>query len=146
MNIDLFIERLQTLQNSISISTPHPVSVKRSYWGAPSTALGDIPAFINTLSDTDRALGMGARKEGRIRVTVQLLVARGTTEDERSSRIATSFWFATKQAFDNDRTIGGTVLFSTLQGASTTVPVLLQHGGQAYIGFDAFLDALVITQ
>jgi len=146
MNIDQFIANLQTLQNSINIVAPHPTSVKRSYWGAPSAAISDMPAFINTLSDTERALGMGTRMEGRVRVTVQLLVARATTEDERSSRLATSLWFAAKQAFDNDRTIGGTVLFSTLQGASTTVPVLLQHGGQAYIGFDAYLDAMVITQ
>jgi len=71
---------------------------------------------------------------------MQLFAARVTPEDERSSRIATSFWTAAKDVFDANTSIGGTVQFSTLRGASPTVPVLLQHGGQAYIGFDAFLE------
>lgn len=140
MNFDLFIDRLNTLQRSIGITLPVVMTVKRTYWGGPSGAISDLPAVINTLAEPDRSLGMGARREARYRVTVQLLVARATPEDERSSRIATAFWFAAKTAFDADRTIGGTVTHSILQGANPTVPVLLQHGGQAYIGFDALLD------
>lgn len=140
MNIDLFIERLSVIQQAISIASPVTLTVKRSYWGGPVGAIGDLPAIINTLAEPDRTLGMGVRREARYRVTVQLLAARATPEDMRSSRIATAFWFAAKAAFDADRTIGGTVTHAALQGANPTVPVLLQHAGQAYIGFDAVLD------
>lgn len=140
MNFDLFIDRLNALQRSISIMSPVAMTVKRTYWGAPSGAISDLPAVINTLSEPERTLGMGARREARYRVVVQILVARATPEDERSSRIATAFWFAAKAAFDADRTIGGTVMHAILQGANPTVPVLLQHGGQAYVGLDAVLE------
>lgn len=143
MNLDLFLDRLNTMQRSISITTPVVMTVKRIYWGAPSGAISELPAIINTLSETERTLGMGARKESRYRVSVQMLVARATPEDDRNNRLATNFWFAAKHAFDADRTIGGTVTFATLLGANPTVPLLLQHGGQAYIGFDAFLDIQV---
>lgn len=145
MNIELFIDRLHALQRTIAIATPDAQVVKRCYWGAPSTALVDLPAIINTMTEMERTLGMGMRKESAYRITVQMLVARATPEDERSSRLATAFWFAAKNAFDNDRTIGGTVLISTLQGANPTVPVLLQHNGQAYVGVDAYLDIITIT-
>jgi len=145
MNIELFIDRLQALQRTISIVSPVALSVKRCYWGAPAASIGDFPAIINTLTEMERSLGMGVRKENDYRVAVQLLAARATPEDERSSRIATALWFAAKEAFDADRTIGGTVLHSALQGANPTVPVLLQHGGQAYIGFDAYLTVKTIT-
>ena len=140
MNFDLFIDRLNSLQRSISISSPVSMVVKRTYWGAPAGAISDLPAIINTLSEPERSLGMGARRESMYRVAVQILVARATPEDERSSRIATAFWFAAKAVFDADRTIGSTVTHAILQGANPTVPVLLQHGGQAYIGVDALLD------
>jgi len=139
LNFDLFLDRLFTLQRSITITSPVNLTVRRAYWGAPSENITDLPCFINTLSETERVLGMGTRREEQIRINMQLLAARARPEDERSSRIASAFWFAAKNVFDADTTIGGSVVFSTLQGANPTVPVLLQHSNTAYIGFDAVL-------
>lgn len=139
MNFDTFWTRLKALEEGIAITSPVALTVKRGYWGAPPSALPDLPCVINSLSETERALGFGSRDQS-LRINVQLLAAKATVEDERSSRIATAFWFAAKDAFDEDLTIGGTVSLSSLRGADPTVPVILTHAGQAYIGFNAFLD------
>ena len=140
MNFDAFLDKLILLEKTISIASPITSTVKRVYFGAPANAITDLPCIINALAEPDRTLGMASRREEKYRINVQLLVARATPEDERSSRIALSFWIAAKDVFDADKTIGGTVMFSTLRGANPTVPVILQHGGQAYIGFDGFLE------
>ena len=139
MNFTTFLANLNAIQNAIAITTPVALTVKRSYFGPPSSAMPDLPCIVNTLSETDRALGLGARDQ-RLRITVQLLAARATVEDTQSSLIATRFWFAAKDAFDADLTIGGAVSLSSLQGADPTVPVILNHGGQAFIGFNAVLE------
>ena len=140
MNFDAFLDKLILLEKTISIASPITSTVKRVYFGAPANAITDLPCIINALAEPDRTLGMGSRCEEKYRINVQLLVARATPEDERSSRIATAFWFSAKDVFDADKTIGDTVMFSTLRGANPTVPVILQHGGMAYIGFDGFLE------
>ena len=139
MNFDTFWSKLETLEKGIKITSPATLQVKRAYWGAPPQAITDLPCVINALSEPDRVLGFGTRDQA-LQVQVQLLVARATVEDTRSSLNATAFWFAAKDAFDADITLGGTVVFSTLKGGTPTVPVILQHGGQAYIGFDAVLQ------
>lgn len=145
MNFAAFLTRLQALQASIAITAPVALSVRRSYWGAPAGDISDLPAVINVLSEPERALGMGGRREAQYRIGVQLLAARATPDDERHSRIATEFWFAAKERFDADPTLQGTVTWAVLQGGNPTVPVILQHGGQAYIGFDAQLMVHVIS-
>lgn len=114
-------------------------TVKRAYWGAPPTTMKDLPCVINALSETGRVLEFGSRDQ-IIRVNVQLLAAKARVEDTRSAEIATSFWFAAKDAFDADYNLSGAVSFMTLRGSDPTVPVILQHAGQAYIGFNGYLD------
>ena len=140
MNFDLFLDKLIALEKTISITSPVALQVRRAYFGAPADAITDLPCVINALAEPERTLGMGSRREEKYRINVQLLVARATPEDERSSRIAAAFWFSAKNVFDADPSIGSTVTFSTLRGANPTVPVILQHGGQVYIGFDGFLE------
>lgn len=140
MNFDAFLDNLIALEKTISINSPVTAKVKRAYFGAPADAITDLPCIINALAEPERTLGMGNRRAEKYRINIQLLAARATMEDERSSRIAAAFWFAAKNVFDADPSIGGTVMFSTLRGANPTVPVLLQHGGQAYIGFDGLLE------
>ena len=140
MNFDLFLDKLIALEKTISITSPVALQVRRAYFGAPADAITDLPCVINALAEPERTLGMAGRREEKYRINVQLLAARATSEDERSSRIAAAFWFSAKGVFDVDTTIGGTVMFSTLRGANPTVPVLLQHSGMAYIGFDGFLE------
>lgn len=139
MDFSQFWTKLQALEKQIAITSPAKPSVKAAYWGAPPKSVADLPCIINALSEPDRVLGFGSRDQ-RITITVQMLVARATTEDAQSSLLATAFWFAAKDAFDADYTIGNTVPMSTLRGADPTVPVLLFHAGQAYIGFSAVLD------
>lgn len=142
MNFAAFWNALRTLQNSIAIVTPVTMKVKRSYWGAPSSMMTDLPAIINAMTDANRMLGLGVRRQERYQITVQLLAGLATPEDERTAHIATEFWFAAKDRFDADPTLGGVVVQATLQGATPTVPVVLTHGGKGYIGFDALLDIL----
>lgn len=139
MNFTAFWTKLEALQKTVAITSPATLQVKRAYWGAPPDQITDLPCIINAMSESDRVLGFGSRDQ-KLRINIQLLAARTQVEDQRSSLIATSFWFAAKDAFDGDITIGKTVSFSTLRGADPTVPVLLQHGGQIYIGFNAVLD------
>ncbi|MDD5502583.1 MAG: hypothetical protein PHH26_03865 [Candidatus Thermoplasmatota archaeon] len=139
MNFNTFWAKLAALEKKIQITSPVKLVVKNAYWGAPPQALSALPIIINALSETERTLGFGSRDQ-RLRLSVQLLAARATVEDERSSQIATAFWFAAKDVFDQDTTIGSTVSFSTLRGGEPTVPVILTHAGQAYIGFNAFLE------
>jgi hypothetical protein len=61
-------------------------------------------------------------------------------EDTQSAAIATAMWFAMKDAFDKDTSIGGSVAWSTLRGGEPTVPVIFEHAGEAYIGVSAVLD------
>lgn len=140
MEFNTFWTALQNLQKSIAITSPVKTQVKAAYWGAPaSKAIVDLPCIINALAETDRTLGFGSRDQ-KMRINVQLMAAKATVEDDRSSVIATALWFAAKDAFDANYTLGGNVSFATLQGADPTVPVLLAHGGQAYIGFNAILE------
>lgn len=139
MNFNAFWSKLAALEKEIQITSPVKLAVANTYWGAPPKALSALPAVINALSETERTLGFGSRDQ-RLRISVQLLAARATVEDERSSQIATALWFAAKDAFDGDTTIGGTVSLSTLRGGDPTVPVILTHAGQAYIGFNAYLE------
>ena len=117
-------------------------TVIRAFWGGPPEAIKDLPCVINALSEPGRVLEFGSRDQV-MRVSVQLLAAKARVEDTRSAEIATAFWFAAKDAFDGDYNLTGTVSFMTLRGADPTVPVILQHGGQAYIGFNAYLDIQV---
>lgn len=139
MNFSNFKDELHKLQKSISISTPVSQQVQEAHWGAVPKSVTGMPIFINNLTETGRQLGFGQRTTD-IRVNMQLFVATSRTEEERASEIATNFWFAAKDVFDGDTTINDTVCFSVLQGADPTVPVLFEHGGQAYIGFNAFLN------
>lgn len=141
MNFDTFWTNLSTLEKGIKITSPATLQVKSAHWGAPPQALGDLPCIINALSEPERVLGFGSREQ-TLQINVQLMVAKAETEMTRTSKTATAFWFAAKDAFDADSTIGGTVSLSTLKGASPTVPVILQHGGLAYIGFNAILEVL----
>lgn len=140
MNFDAFLTALNNIQRSIAITSPVSQTIRRTHWGPPAGTVNELPCIINIMSETDRTLGMARRRESVYRISVQALIARATPEDERSGRIATAFWFAAKTAFDSDSTIGGTVTHARLVGAHPTVPVILQHAGQAYIGFDATLE------
>lgn len=139
MNFATFWSKLEALEKTISVTSPTTVSVKRAYWGAPGEAVSDLPCVINALAEPERTLGFGSRDQ-LLRINVQILVARATVEDSRSSMTATALWFEAKDVFDRDVTIGGTVPWSTLRGANPTVPVLLSHAGQVYIGVNAYLD------
>ncbi|GEM_PF-4364503 len=139
MNFDTFLTKLSSLQKSISITSPTSQSVERVHWGAPPGTISDLPCVVNALTESERTLGFGSRDQN-FQINVQLWVARARVEDDRSGKIATAFWFAAKDAFDEDPTIDGSVSFSTLRGAVPTVPVILSHGGQAYVGFNAMLD------
>ena len=138
MNFDTFLTKLTALEKSIKITSPVTTQVKRVYWGAPPQSLADLPCVVNALTESDRTLGFGSRDQG-LAVNVQCMVAKARVEDERSARIATAMWYAAKDAFDRDTTIDGSVAFSTLRGGSPTVPVILAHAGEAYIGFSAVL-------
>lgn len=140
MEFNAFWTALQSLEKSISIKSPIRTRVKAAYWGAPSSkAIVDLPCVINTMSEPGRILGFGSRDQD-LRISVQLLAAKATVENDRSSVIATALWFAAKDVFDHDYTLGGNVSFTTLQGADQTVPVILGHAGQVYIGFNAVLE------
>jgi len=139
MTFTTFWAALEALEKTIAITTPVARTVKRAYWGAPATALPDLPCCINTLSEAERVLGFGSREQ-LVKVHIQLAVAKGQADDTQSPAIATALWFAMKDAFDRSTTIGGTVAWSTLRGGEPTVPVVLEHAGQAYIGVSAVLD------
>jgi hypothetical protein len=139
MNFTNFWTKLEALEKTIAITSPVTLTVKKAHWGTPGQSITDLPVIVNTMSEPDRILGFGSRDQ-RLRIGIQCLVARTPVEDERSSTIATALWYAAKDKFDKDITITGTVSFSTLKGGDPTVPVLLQHGGQAYIGFNAVLE------
>ncbi len=139
MNFTTFWTALETLEKSIKITSPVSLQIKRAYWGGPAKSITDLPCVINALSEADRVLGFGGRDQ-RLRINVQLLAAKATIEDERSSLIATAFWYAAKDAFDRDNKIGSTASFSTLRGSDPTVPVILTHAGDHFIGFNAYLD------
>ncbi len=139
MNFTTFRTNLETLEKTIAITSPVAMQVKKAYWGAPQQEIADLPCVINALAEPERTIGFGSRDQ-RLRVNVQLMVARATVENERSSLIATAFWFAAKDAFDKDITFSGAVSLSVLRGADPTVPVILTHGGQSYIGFNAVLE------
>ncbi len=144
MNFSTFKTKLDALQKTIAITSPVSVAVKRVYWGAPAGSVMELPCIFNALTEPDRTLGFGSREQGP-RITVQCLVQKATIEDEAASLRATALWYAAKDKFDKDYTIGGTVSFATLKGGNPTVPVILTHAGEAYIGFDAVLEILDVT-
>ena len=141
MNFNTFWTNLQALEKTIAITAPVAKTVKVAYWGAPPQTLNDLPCIINAMAEPERTLGFGSREQ-RLRINVQLMVEKATVEDQRNSLIATAVWFAAKDVFDRDTTIGGAVSFSTLRGADPTVPVILTHAGIAYFGFNAYLDIM----
>jgi len=141
-----FWKALQNLEKSISIDSPTKISIKRAYWGAPQNELNELPCAINVMSEPDRSVGFGGGRNQKLQIHIHVAVAKASVENEHSSMTTTALWFAAKDAFDRDRTIGGTVSLSLLRGGGSNVapqpvaPVILQHGGQAYIGFSAVLD------
>lgn len=140
MDFSTFKTKLETLEKSIAITTP-ATTIKRTYWGAPAGSVMELPCIFNALTEADRVLVYGSREQS-LMITVQCLVQKATVEDAAAGLRATAFWYAAKDAFDKDHTIGGTVSFATLKGGKPTVPVILTHAGEAYIGFDAVLEIL----
>jgi hypothetical protein len=139
VNFTTFKTNLETLQKTIAITTPATAKIQRVYWGAPGGSVTELPCIFNALVEPDRTLGFGSREQG-LRVSVQCLVQKATVEDEAAGLRATALWFAAKDAFDADYNLSGAVSFCTLKGGNPTVPVILQHAGEAYIGFDAVLE------
>ncbi len=141
MTFTSFWTALAALEKSIAITSPATKQVKAAYWGGPSQSFGvsDLPCVINSMAEPDRAIGFGSRDQ-QLRINIQLLAAQATVDDPQASLIATAFWFAAKDVFDADLTIGGTVSLSVLNGGDPTVPVILQSDGQSYIGFNAVLE------
>lgn len=146
MNFTTFWTAIETLEKSIAITGPVPMQVKRAFWGAPSQDINDLPCFINAMSEPERSLGFGNQRNQRVRISIQLLVSKSPVDNAQSSLLATAFWYAAKNAFDRDRKIGDTVALSTFRGEEPTVPVLLQHGGHQYIGFNAVLEIHDVEQ
>jgi hypothetical protein len=136
-----FWTRLKALEKTIQVTSPYSAQVQDAFWGGPpqSTDVVDLPCVINSMTESGRDLGFGARDQD-LRISIQLLAAKIGIEDDRSGLLATAFWFAAKDAFDADQTIGSTVSLSVLRGGDPTVPVVLQHGGVGYIGFNAVLE------
>ncbi len=136
-----FWKALSDLQKSVEIYRPAKVKVKEAYWGAPPQQLiaSDLPCFINSMSMPERVLGFGARQQS-IRIHMQLLVARATVEDAKSSLIATALWFKMLDVFDKNLTIDGKTSLTNLRGDEPTVPVRLVSAGESYIGISAVLD------
>lgn len=141
MKFKHFWKELADLQKSVEIFRPEKIKVKAAYWGAPPQQLipSDLPCFINSMSMPDRILGFGARQQ-TMRIHMQLLVARATVEDPKSSLIATALWFKMLDVFDSNLTIGGTASITRLRGDEPTVPVRLVNAGESYIGLSAVLD------
>lgn len=139
MNFTSFQGKLEILQKTIAITSPAAATVKRVYWGAPAGSVLELPCIFNALTEPDRTLNYGSRDQ-KLLITVQCLVQKATVEDSAASLRATALWYAAKDVFDADHTIDGSVSFATLKGGNPTVPVILTHAGEAYIGFDAVLE------
>lgn len=138
MNFTTFKTKLETLLKSIAITAPVAAQIKNAHLGALPNALS-LPTARWDLTDNQRQIGFGSRDQ-RYSVNIQVLISEMGAEDQHSSLKAFNFWSAAKDKFDADITIGGTVSLSVLQGGVPTVPVIIEHGGKAYIGFTAVLD------
>ena len=136
-----FLKQLEIITKTIKIGKPVNLQVKRLYWGAPTQTIADLPAVIATMTEPERTLGFGSREQ-IIRVNLQLMVGKSMPDNSTLAEAATVLWFAAKRVFDKNTSINGTVEWSTLRGADPTVPVILQHSGYTYIGFNSYLDIL----
>lgn len=143
MNFALFLEKLEELEKTIAITSPVNSRVRAVYTGAPGETLTTLPCVINTFSETQRDVGFGGRDETLL-VNIQLMATR--SPNVNASMAAAALWFAAKDVFDADRTIGGTVAVSTLRSSDPGFPVLLTHGGATYIGFSAVLEVRVAEE
>ncbi|MDD2252675.1 MAG: hypothetical protein PHQ10_06910 [Dehalococcoidales bacterium] len=139
MDFSTFKTNLGTLVKAVKITTPATVQINRFFWGAPTQAVTDLPAVIGALTESERTLGFGSREQ-MVRINLQVMVAKASPDNTKNADIATALWFAFKDTFDKSATVNGAVAWSTLRGGDPTVPVILTHAGQAYIGFNSYLD------
>lgn len=155
------IDAIVATQSAITVSRPGlgAFSVKRAYpYSPPQNVLPDPPCFTNSWDLGSPGNYPGANRYLDYTVNMQFYAGLATKgDDSRTAAIATAFWPAILQAFQqrSEAGIGGIQLYGYVddvltptctsvrfRGASPTLSIL-SRGGADYIGLDLFLDITV---
>lgn len=140
MDIRSALDRIVAIQQSLSITSPVALSIKRAYkYVPPQEAALDLPCWQNSWTMVSETRGFGSREQ-LYTVNMQLLVA--DADQDRAADIATAFHVALVDALDNDRTLGGTVTRQDLRGGNPTL-VVFERSGNVYLGLNLFLDLVM---
>jgi hypothetical protein len=145
MTIRAALDKLVTLEKSLSITSPMALSVKDAYKYIPpqTHTLIELPVWMNTWRLNEMSWLPGNQRMSSYSVNMRLAAISATVEQDRGADIATSFWEALIKALRNDVKLGGTIDQHKLRSEGPTL-VVLEFAGKAYIGLDVWLDIDVI--
>jgi hypothetical protein len=136
-------DRIVVVQSALTISSPDSIEIAKAYKTVPDRdqQLPDLPCWINTWAFTQDDWGTNLAV-GSFVVRSQLFL--GEKDLDRAADQAAAFFEAWITAFRADVTLAGAVTSIALRGANPTL-VMLEWGGQSYMGLDLFMD-LIFTE
>lgn len=151
--ISAVLDQLVIVQEALAITSPMAAAVRKAFkfFPEPTQELPGDRVFQNEWSmqplDTRRLMSM---RELVYTVRTQFLAGSAQSGDvERTEAICTAFWEkliealyplnTTPAALTAALSLNGTCTIATLRGGEPTLGVI-QRGGKAYIGFEAFLE------
>lgn len=143
-DIRAVMTQIQTIEAALAITAPLALSVKRAYKFIPhqSSALPDLPCFMNDFTHIGTVV-MESGRELQYRVGVTFAAGEATLEDDYSADIAAAFWQQALDIFGTKVDLGNTVTMALLRGDDPTLAII-ERGGYAYVGWNAFLDISIV--
>lgn len=141
MNIQTALERLNTLQMTVSITDPSAMSTKKAYPTIPSgKGMPEPPCFLNFAKPVRIEHIAGARRMRWI-VRSQLLVH--DADQDVASDIALAFASAYIDVMSNAQTLDGGigVILDGMSGSD--IPIRLEYAGRFFIGAEFTIELAV---
>lgn len=145
MGVRGVLDRLVALEQAVQVAAPRPTQVRRvyRYHPVPGTAI-EPPCFANEVSVTGWGAAWGVAALVRMTVHVRLFAARaGTGDDDLWADVVAGLVDDFVRRLDLNPTLDGQALaVENVRGHTPTLPLLLEHNGQGYLGAVLYLDVL----
>jgi hypothetical protein len=137
-DIRTVMNKVTTLQESLSITAPVSSSILRAYKYMPpmSSSLPDCPCWINAWSLQNQELAISLRV---LFYTIRMQLVIDDADQDQAADIASAYMNAFIDEHYKDVQLDGSCNVSYLRGGDPTLAVL-SWAGRDYIGLDLYLD------
>jgi hypothetical protein len=145
MSIRGVLDGLVAVQAAVAVTAPRALAVRRVYRFHPVPGMAiEAPCFANEVSATAWDPVWGSPVALRLTVHTRLFVARvGAGDDDLLADLVAALVDDYLRRLDADPTLGGQALaIENVRGHTPTLPLLLEHGGQGYLGAVLYVDVV----